>query len=132
MTEKKKRTGRQENLVPLTTEKAREIGKKGGVASGLAKKEKKLMSAIYAEFLAAEYNIQLEDGSTKKVSGTDMVNQVMKKVLARGDGASVGMLREIREATEGSRSTVDVVSTEEATKEIFNIFGTAMKEHVDK
>lgn len=31
----------EQNLVPLTTEKAREIGKKGGIASGKAKKAKK-------------------------------------------------------------------------------------------
>lgn len=31
----------EENLVPLTTEKAREIGRKGGIASGKAKREKK-------------------------------------------------------------------------------------------
>ena len=32
-----------ENLVPLTTEKAREIGRKGGIASGIARKEKATM-----------------------------------------------------------------------------------------
>ena len=31
----------EQNLVPLSTEKAREIGKKGGVASGIAKRQKK-------------------------------------------------------------------------------------------
>lgn len=30
-----------DNLVPLTSEKAREIGKKGGIASGKAKRERK-------------------------------------------------------------------------------------------
>lgn len=32
-----------ENLVPLTTEKAREIGQKGGIASGIVRKEKATM-----------------------------------------------------------------------------------------
>lgn len=35
-----------QNLVPLTTEKAREIGKLGGVASGEAKRKKKTLKEI--------------------------------------------------------------------------------------
>ena len=33
----------EQNLVPLSTEKAREIGKKGGIASGQARREKATM-----------------------------------------------------------------------------------------
>lgn len=33
----------KKNLKPLTTEKAREIGKKGGIASGKAKKQRKTL-----------------------------------------------------------------------------------------
>lgn len=36
----------EQNLVPLTTEKAREIGKLGGIASGKAKKHKKTLKEI--------------------------------------------------------------------------------------
>ena len=35
-----------ENLVPLTTKKAREIGKLGGIASGKAKRERKTLAQI--------------------------------------------------------------------------------------
>lgn len=40
----------EQNLVPLTTEKAREIGKKGGEASGVAKRQKKTLREL-AEML---------------------------------------------------------------------------------
>ena len=40
----------EQNLVPLSTEKAREIGKKGGEASGVAKRQKKTLREL-AEML---------------------------------------------------------------------------------
>ena len=131
MTEKKKRPGRVENLKPLTVEKAREIGRKGGIASGKVKKEKKLMSQIYADFLASEYDVKIE-GKVQKISGAGMVNQVMRKVLARADSASVQLMKEVRDATEGSKHSIDLTSTEEAAKEIKEIFGAALKNNNDK
>lgn len=44
----------QENLVPLTTEKAREIGRKGGIASGKAKREKATMKKTLQMLLEME------------------------------------------------------------------------------
>lgn len=44
-----------ENLVPLTTEKAREIGRKGGINSGIARKEKATMKKTL-EMLLDETN----------------------------------------------------------------------------
>jgi hypothetical protein len=93
----------EQNLKPLTTEKAREIGRKGGIASGKAKKEKKFMSQIYAEFLMKEHDIIGKDGLKKKLSGDQLLSSVMSKILARGDSASVSMLKEIRESLEGNK-----------------------------
>ena len=44
-----------ENLVPLTTEKAREIGRKGGINSGIARREKATMKKTL-EMLLDETN----------------------------------------------------------------------------
>lgn len=107
MEEKGKNKG-IENLVPLTTEKAREIGKKGGINSGKARREKKLMSQIYAEFLAKEHNIIGKDGTPEKISGSKLLDRVMSKVLSRGDSSSVSMMKEIREGTEGSKHKIEV------------------------
>jgi hypothetical protein len=97
----------EKNLIPLTTKKAREIGSLGGKASGKAKKEKKLMSQIYAEYLIAEHDIVGKDG-LKKLTGHKLLSSVMSKVLSRGDGAAVSMMKEIREATEGNKIDVNV------------------------
>lgn len=100
-----------ENLRPfntLTEEEQREIASKGGKASVESRREKKIMSQIYAEFLEKEHDITLEEGIKEKVSGSKLLEIVMSKVLNRGDSASVSLMKEIREATEGSRIDLTV------------------------
>lgn len=90
-----------ENLIPLTQrspEEAAEIRRKGGLASAESKERKRLLSEAYAEVLKEEYEI--EEGASLK--------GVIKAIIRRGDAPSVSMLKEIREATEGSKSTIDV------------------------
>ena len=60
------------------------------------------MSQIYADFLVEEYNVKVGD-KNKKISGAELCNEAMKKIIARGDSASVSLLREIREGTEGNK-----------------------------
>lgn len=60
------------------------------------------MSQIYAEFLEREYNVKQGD-KDRKLTGAELCNEVMRKVLARSDSASVSLMREIREGTEGSK-----------------------------
>jgi hypothetical protein len=94
-----KSKGRVENLRPAkTTEVAKARGKLGGIRSGEAKREKKLLSTMYADMLAKGFEVEGERLS---------LDQVVTAVLARSDSASVSMLKEIREATEGSKVTVD-------------------------
>lgn len=50
----------EQNLVRLTTEKAREIGKLGGIASGKAKKEKKLFKQAIEEKLGQSLNTMVD------------------------------------------------------------------------
>jgi general stress protein YciG len=88
----------RENIYPRTPDEAREIGRKGGIASGAARREKKLLSAEYARMLASENGIA-GNGLT--------LEQVIGAILARCDSASVSMLKEIREATEGSRLAME-------------------------
>ena len=96
-----------DNLKPLSTEKAREIGRKGGIASGKAKREKKLMSQIYAEFLEKHHDVITKDGTKRKLEGQELLNSVISKVLSRSDSSSVSMMKEIREATEGTKATLE-------------------------
>lgn len=50
----------EQNLVRLTTEKAREIGKLGGIASGKAKKEKKLFKQAVEEKLGQSLDTMVD------------------------------------------------------------------------
>lgn len=103
-----KARGNIDNLIPLpkrTKEAQREIQSKGGKASCEAQREKKRMSQIYADFLAAEHEIDIAEVRVK-LEGSKLLAHVMKQVLTRGDSASVSMLKEIREATEGSNLTI--------------------------
>lgn len=52
------------NLVPLTTEKAREIGIKGGIASGKVRKEKATMRKSLELLLNSNINIDKIDDNT--------------------------------------------------------------------
>lgn len=95
-----------DNLRPfneLTVEEHREIARKGGQASVKARREKKLMSQIYADFLIKEHEVIGKDGIKKKLSGEQLLSSVMSKVLSRGDSSSVSLMKEIREAVEGSK-----------------------------
>jgi hypothetical protein len=103
-----------ENLIPQSKkspEERKRIARMGGKASGKAKREKKLISQIYAEFLLKNHKIlksELDKYGTikyteKTLSGTELLNEVAKQVLLREDSASVSMLKEMREATEGSK-----------------------------
>ena len=86
--------GRIENLNPKMPPQER--GKLGGIASGEARAKKKLMSEIYAEFLSEEHDVKIDD-LQKKLSGQRLAVAAMARVLARGDSASVAMIKELRE-----------------------------------
>ena len=96
--------GRPENLkAPRTTEEARERGKKGGIASGKARREKKMMSRILADFLQKKHKIQLEDGTTTEIDTPALLTEAMVKVLSRGDSSSVQLIKSITDILEGVR-----------------------------
>ena len=81
-----------------TPEKIKENAIKAGKASGKARREKKLISQIYADMLMKKHKVGKEE-----IEGEALLEKVALKVLGRGDSASVSMLKEIREATEGTK-----------------------------
>ena len=94
--------GNPSKLVPCTPENARERQLKSAEKRKENNAKKKLMSQIYAEFLEREYEVKSGEGK-RKLSGAELVNEVMRKVLARSDSSSVSLMREIREGTEGTK-----------------------------
>lgn len=98
-----------ENLVPLsmrTKDEQREITRAGGRASGKARREKATVAAIYADLLASTYDITLHGKKSKK-TGTALLKAVALDILQNaGAAARVAMLKEIREANDGSKVAI--------------------------
>lgn len=97
--------GNPDKLIPTnkrTKKEASELGRKGGIASGVARREKKRLSTIYGEMLAGKYEVTI-NGEKQKLDGSELVRFIMRDVLMRRDSASVSLLREIREGTEGGK-----------------------------
>lgn len=117
-----------ENLKPCTKENARERQLKSAQKRKENNAKKKLMSQIYAEFLEKEYNVKAGD-KTKKISGAELCNEAMKKIIARGDSASVSLMTELRKALEGEKVNLsgsvktEMQSTEDRVKMFNEIVG---------
>jgi len=111
----------EENLRTPTSEEAKEMQKKSAEKRKENNAKKKLMSQIYAEFLEKEYNVETAEG-TKKISGAELCNEAMKKIMARGDSSTVSLMKELREGTEGQKInlsgsvTTEMQTTEERLK----------------
>ena len=110
-----------ENLNPFTKENAKEMQLKSAEKRKENNAKKKLMSQIYAEFLEKEYNVKTAEG-TRKISGAELCNEAMKKIMARGDSSTVSLMKELREGTEGQKInlsgsvTTEMQTTEERLK----------------
>ena len=92
---KEKGKGRVENLdIIKDTETAKAKGKRGGIASGIAKREKKLMRELYAEFLAKEYDIKI-DKKNHKMTGADLCLEMLPKIVQKADASSVSFFKEL-------------------------------------
>lgn len=88
------------NLKTPTTAEARERGKKGGIASGEARRKRKLLREAFEILLERE----IEDKNGNAVSGTEaLALQVYKKAL-KGDLRAFEIIRD----TTGQRPTEDV------------------------
>ena len=122
-----------ENLVLITKETAREYQKKSAQKRKENTAKRKFLSEMYADFLADEFNVK-QGGETKKISGADLVKTVVKTIVNRGDSSSVAMLKEIREATEGSKLNLsgsiknEMETTEDRLKIFDEITGNGKRE----
>ena len=115
--------GNPSKLVPCTPENARERQLKSAEKRKENNAKKKLMSQIYAEFLEKEYNVRKGD-KERKLTGAELVNECMKKIIARGDSASVSLMTEIRKAMEGEKVNLagSIKAEMETTEERIALF----------
>jgi hypothetical protein len=89
-----KKGGNPQNFVPdteRTPERIKKIRSMAGKKSGVVRKERKLLSQMYADLLAKGFEIEGERLS---------LGEVASAILSRKDAASVSMLK----ATEGSKN----------------------------
>ena len=103
--------GNPDNLIPnsqRTPEQLREQTRKGGIISGQKRRERKLLSQIYAAMLMDEYEVTVGD-EKKKITGEKLIKTVARDVLMRRDSSSVSMMKEIREATEGNNVNMSAI-----------------------
>ena len=118
----------KDNLTPFTSDNAKEMQRKGAEKRKENNAKKKLMSQIYAEFLEREYNVRQGD-KERKLTGAELVNECMKKIIARGDSASVSLMKEVREGTEGTKMQLSgsinttLQTTEEMKAEFKELMG---------
>jgi len=95
----------RDNLKVPTSEKARENGKKGGLASGKAKREKKLVSEMVRDFLDKEHIIK-KGKKTENIDTQTLLHQAMAKILDRGGQPAVALIKVIADVTEGAKFKV--------------------------
>lgn len=97
----------EQNLKPCTPENARERQKKSSAKQKENTEKREYLSWLYLSFLGKKFTIQQENCKRKKtLTGKQLCLEAIKNVVARGDSASVAMLKEIREATEGQKVNV--------------------------
>ena len=113
----------EQNLRTPTTDEAKEMQRKSAEKRKENNAKKKLMSQIYAEFLDKEYNVRQGD-KERKLTGAELVNECMKKIIARGDSSSVSLMTEIRKAMEGDKVNLEgsIKAEMQTTEERLKIF----------
>lgn len=90
---------------PITSvEQAKSMGRKGGIASAKARKDRAVISAMYAKFLAKKTKVNI-DG--KPATGLQLFEYAVMTIISKGsDAAKVAVMKEMREALEGSKVAI--------------------------
>ena len=105
------------SLADRTTSEQREIAKAGGKKSGQVRKQKKLLSQMYAEILGEVFG---ENGENLK--------ELARNIMAREDSVSVALMKELREATEGNKQMLSM----DGDKPIVQVKIVKSKKHDDR
>ena len=120
--------GNPDNLIPnseRSPDELREQTRKGGIASGEARREKRKFAQMYADFLIEEHKVQLNN-EEQKLTGRQLLNKVVKNILMKSNSASVSMIKEMREATEGMAEqniNVSMIDPQQTERDIKALVG---------
>lgn len=91
MAEKKNKRGNPDNLKPVQSkEEASERGRKGGIASGKARREKKMLKECFEALLDKQY--KTKDG--KRATGAETLALTVFQKAQRGDLKAFELVRD--------------------------------------
>ena len=116
--------GNPSKLIPANRRSKQEVsenGRKGGIKSGKVRREKRLMSQIFAELLTNGLDQDIEKASAK--------------IIRKGGGPAVSLMKTIAETTEGSKIKTETVLTintdDEKVQQVLKEFGITKPEPKD-
>lgn len=122
-----------QNLRPkpiASAEQAKSMGRKGGIASAKARKDRAVISAMYAKFLAKKTKVNI-DG--KPATGLQLFEYAVTTIISKGsDRAKVAVMKEMREALEGSKVTFAGAIVEEDHRNLTDEQRAALREANEK
>lgn len=99
----------EQNLKPVpisSTEQAKRMGAKGGIASAKAKKERAIVSSLYAKTLSKKIKVKI-DGVDTAMIGEEVLARRIQKIYVNGsDRDVIALAKEVREALEGSKVAI--------------------------
>lgn len=103
-----------ENLKTPSTEEARERGKKGGIASGKARAEKKRLKEAVESILAMKYDSE----TGKKLTGYEMVATALFGRAKEGDVSAFNSIRDLigEKPTDKINATINNTENQELLK----------------
>ena len=116
--------GNPSKLIPANKRSKREVsenGRKGGIQSGKVRREKKLLSQIYADILADQ------SGILKGKGFKGVVEQILNNQDPKNNTSRVAIVKEVREGTEGSNlkteTMININTEDEKVADILREYG---------
>ena len=120
--------GNPKNIIPnseRTPEERKRIASNGGKKSAKVRRERKLLSQMYADLLADQSGIMRGKGFN------EVVRDIMNNQDPKNNPSRVSLIKEIREATEGNKlkteSTINVNAEDPITAELIEKYGIKPK-----
>lgn len=116
----------KDNLRIPTSEEARDIGRKGGIASGEARRRRKQLREDLLVMLDEEVEFKTKDGQTVKATVQAGVARKLIKQASEGNLKAIELMAKLtgefenRVKLEGTVEQVQVVVQDESTAEALN------------
>lgn len=123
-----------ENILPhriKTSERAREIGRLGGLKYGENNRKKKFLSQMYADFLIQNHKVKVRKKEIEMTPEEIIFMSIIGNLKAHGTSASVAMLKEIADRTEGT-SGYGGENTKKDADLLGALLGNSREENNDK